>query len=144
MRIGRCIVIAGLVATTLGAGCRGPVFVPEQATRDYPLDKHTTDTVDIQVFRDGPWIEVVNSTAQSYHDFELWINQRFVRRVDRMAAGETVRLRLTEFFDERGESVVAGGFFRTRAATPVRLVQIQPDPDEQMIGLISIRAEDIQ
>lgn len=98
----------------------------------------------MQVFRDGEKLEIVNATARSYYDFDLWINQRYVRHVESLPAGKSLRLSLWDFFDVRGEAINAGGFWRTVEATPVRLVEIQTGADEPMIGLVTIRAEDIE
>lgn len=92
----------------------------------------------MQVFRSGPDIEIVNATAQSYRDFDLWVNQRFVHHIDALPAGESLTLSLWDFFDERGERFNAGGFFRTMEPTPVRLVQIEQSPESALIGLVAI------
>ena len=119
------------------------MYDPDLATRPYPRDLHTTETVDIQVFRDDQAIELVNATARSYRDCDLWINQRYMRHVDALLAGQTVRLSLWDFYDERGDRFNAGGFFRTVEAERVRLVEIQPRENLPMVGLITIRAEEV-
>ena len=91
------------------------------------------------VFREGSDIELVNATADSYFDFQLWVNQRYTRHVDALPAGETIRLSLWDFFDELGENFSAGGFWRTEEPTAVRLVEIQLGSDQPMIGLITIQ-----
>ena len=134
-----------LVAFLAMAGCGSTYrYDPERATRSYPYELHTTQTVDIQVFRDETDIELVNSTGTSYADFDLWINQRYVARVDSLPAGSTRRFSLWDFYDELGESLNAGGFFRTREPDKVRLVEIQLDDSSPMIGLITIRSEDVR
>jgi len=124
------------------AGCQPPRYAPELASPPYPDDLHVADSVDIQVFRENQVLEIVNTTARSYEDFTLWLNQRFARRVKSLRAGEQVRLSLWEFYDERGEGLTPGGFWRTEKATPIRLTQIQIDDETPLIGLITIRAED--
>lgn len=119
-------------------GCEPPRFVPDMATRPYPRELHRTEVVDIQVFRDGPHLVLVNSTARSYQNFELWVNQRYVHRIESLPAGKRLTVSLWDFFDERGERLNAGGLFRTTEPTPVRLVELQPSPDSPMIGLIAI------
>lgn len=114
------------------------MYVPDQATRAYPRELHTTETVDVQVFRNGTVLELVNSTATTWRDFDVWLNQRYVAHVDALPAGRTVRVSLWDFFDERGERFNAGGLLRTTEPTPVRLVQIQPAPDAPMTGLVMI------
>jgi hypothetical protein len=94
--------------------------------------------VDVQVFRDGSRIELINATPRGYEDFDLWVNQRFMRHVDSLGAGERLRLSLKEFYDERGERFGAGGIWRTFPPTPVRLVQIQTDEHSALVGLIAI------
>ena len=138
------VLIITSIATFLfpgAAGCMRQTHDPARATRAYPAHLHRAESVDIQVFREGQMLELVNATARSYNDFDLWVNQRFVRHVKALPAGRTVRLSLTSFYDELGEPFRAGGFFRTAEPMPVRLVEIQTGAEEPMIGLITIRAE---
>ncbi len=127
------------VGVLLAAACERIRYDPARATRPYPHQLHRAEAVDIQVFRDGQTIEIINSTARSYSDFDLWINQRYVDHIARLAPGQTIRLSLWDFYDERGEAINAGGFWRTEPPAPVRLVEIQPGPEQPMIGLIMIR-----
>jgi hypothetical protein len=119
-------------------GCESRRSNPAKATRAYPFHLHSAEVVDIQLFRDDTDIEIVNSTATSYSDFDLWINQRYLKRVDSLQAGDHVRLSLYEFWDFWGQGISAGGPFRTLPPMPVRLAQIQTSPDAPLIGLISI------
>lgn len=145
MRIRRAISwIAVIAAALLPAACTPKMYDPGQATRAYPRNLHTTQTVDMQVFRRDTDIEIVNTTATSYADFDLWINRRYVRHVDALPAGKTITLSLWDFHDEFGDRFNAGGFFREYEPTPVRLVQIQPTADQPLVGLISIRIEDVK
>ena len=123
------------------AGCGRVMYDPARATRPYPHDLHQASSIDIQVFREGLSIEIVNATPRSYRDFELWVNQRYMRHVDSMRAGETIRLSLWGFYDERGDRFSAGGVWRTEAPTPVRLVEIQLSDQDPLLGLVTIRAE---
>ncbi len=119
-------------------GCEQQRFVPESATRPYPRELHTTNVVDIQVFRDGSDIELINSTSMSYQDFDLWVNQRYLKRVESLPAGKRLTISLWDFFDVRGERMNAGGLFRTTEPTPVRMVEIQQATDDALVGLIAI------
>jgi hypothetical protein len=118
--------------------------MPELATQPYPRDLHTTNVVDMQVFRRGTDIEIVNSTANSYSDFNLWVNQRYVLPMKSLPAGATRRVSLWDFFDEYGERFFAGGLFRAYPATPVRMVEIQSAEGQPMVGLVTIRSEEIR
>ncbi len=146
--VGRLLRASGsTLALIVAAGvcsCSPKAYLPELATQPYPRNLHTTTVADIQVFRRGTDIEIVNSTARSYTDINLWVNQRYVLPIDSLAAGTTKRVSLWNFFDEYGERFYAGGFFRTYPATPVRMVEIQTKDDQPMIGLIAIRSEDIK
>jgi hypothetical protein len=131
-----CVAIAG-------PGCARKTYDPAWATKPYPEQLHTTDTVDMQVFRNDTNIEIINSTASSYSDFDMWINQRYVAHVESLPAGQSITLSLWDFRDVYGNKFNAGGFFRTIEATPLRMVEIQQRPDQKLIGLVTIRAEDV-
>ena len=135
-----CMVLLLVLASGV-LGCQQVRYDPARATRPYPYHLHQANSIDIQVFRDKKWMEIVNSTPRSYHNVDLWINQRYVSPLDVLPAGKTVRLSLLEFYDERGEGVSAGGLLRTREPTPVRLVEMQLGEAEPLIGLITIRSE---
>ena len=130
-----------LAATALLAlaGCQRYPYDPTKATRPYPIASRQERVTDIQVIPnpgDGS-IRIVNPTATSYRDFDLWVNKRYVRRVESLAAGETITLRIDSFWDERGEGPFPGGWFRYFAPTPIVLVQIQEKPDGPLVGLIA-------
>ena len=124
------------------ASCARPLYQPERATRAYPFDLHSTQTVDMQVFRDHQHIEIVNTTATSYTDIDVWVNQRYVHHLDALPAGASVTLSLWDFTDEWGGVFNAGGIWRTLEPTPVRLVEVQTGADQPLVGLMAIRAED--
>ena len=143
LRILRTCAAPAVIASALGA-CSPQSYMPELATRAYPREQHTSNVADMQVFRRGTDIEIVNSTATSYSDFDLWVNQRYVLPMKSLPAGATRRVSLWDFFDEYGERFYAGGLFRAYPATPVRMVEIQAAEGQPMIGLVTIRTEDIK
>lgn len=144
MKAFQSAVIRGMMlGTCLTAGCQRKMYDPAWATRPYPANMHTTGVADMQVVRLDTDINIVNSTAHTYGDFDLWVNQQFVRHVDALEAGKSLTLSLWDFHDEYGNTFNAGGFFRAYEATPVRLVEIQPRPDQKMIGLVTIRKEEV-
>lgn len=132
-----------LMATSLG-GCTSRGYYPDRATAPYPYHLHTPESIDVQVFRDGTNMELVNGTGRAFADFDLWVNQRWVRRVESLPAGGRLRLSLWDFYDERGETMEAGGMWRTRGETPLRLVQIQLDDHTPLIGLVTVRDEPLE
>ncbi|HWB20071.1 MAG TPA: hypothetical protein VG711_07220 [Phycisphaerales bacterium] len=131
-------------AAAVIGGCNTLQDDPALATRPYPTELHTTNTADIQVFRNGTEIAIVNSTATSYRNVDVWVNQQYVRHVDAIPAGKTVELSLWDFHDDYGATPSAGGFFRTYEPTPVRLVELQLGEDQPMLGLVAIPAEQVQ
>ncbi len=133
--------MAGLLLGGLFVGCQDIRFDPARATPSYPHHLHQANSVNIQVFREDTSIELVNATTHAYTDFSLWINQRYTSRIKSLPAGATVRVSLWDFYDERGESLNAGGLFRSDEPTPVRLVEIQTGDEQPLVGLITIRAE---
>jgi hypothetical protein len=126
------------------ASCERQRYFPDRAGPPFPEHLHEASAVAIQVFREGTNIEVVNATPHGYNDFKLWVNQRYMKRVERLGPGETIRLSLWDFYDERGEVLNAGGFFRAYEPDPVRMVQIQLDDESPLIGLVSVRYEPLE
>ncbi len=132
-------VATGILSLT--AGCAQQVRVTEGTTpRQYPYASNALDVIDIQVFRADAEIRLVNMTANSYHDFDLWLNERYVRRVGNLAAGATIRLSLYEFVDEYEEGLKAGGFLSTGRPDPI--VKVEIETPNGMLGLIAIPARD--
>ncbi len=130
-----------IVVVLLAGGCERVMYDPARATRPYPAHLHRTSSIDVQVFRRGPSMEIVNSTPTSYEDFDIWLNRRYVRHMDVMRAGETVRISLWDFWDVRGDRFSAGGFWRTEEPTPLKLVQLEVGDEQPLIGLVTIDEE---
>jgi len=126
-----------VLAAALLVGCQQSVRVTEgTAPRRYPYDAEILGTIDMQVFRDATEIEIANHTATTWENFDLWLNERYVRHIERLPAGETMRLSLYEFVDEYGEGLEAGGFLSTGRPDPIVKVEIQTA--DGLIGLIAI------
>lgn len=137
MLLKHCILLS--LAALACVGCNRPNFDPAYATRPYPFDLHTTDTLPIQTFRDGKYLEIVNSTDESWGASTIWVNQQYAHELPGLAAGQRVTFNLVDFRNDLGESFNAGGPFRTREPTPVRLVEIQPGEGQPLVGFIAIR-----
>ncbi len=104
--------------------------------RPYPYDAELLRTLDVQVFRDGSKIELVNHTTQHLADFDLWLNERWVRRIESLPPGESVKVSLYEFLDEYQEPFRGGGIFSTELPEPVVKAEVQAS--EGLVGLIVI------
>jgi len=142
----RCLValLMTVMLCSLCSGCARQMYYPQRASEPFPAHLHAANAVDIQVFRNGTRIELVNATPHSYEDFALWINQRYVQQIAALPAGGRLTLSLWDFYDERGEVMQAGGFFRAYDPDPVRLVQMQLDETSSLVGLITIRDEPLE
>lgn len=97
--------------------------------------------IEMQVFRDGGELIIVNASPQSFKDFDLWVNRRYMLHIDQIDVGETRTFWFGDFFDRWGESPIAGGFFRTEAPTPIVLVQLQIGENTPLLGATSVPAE---
>lgn len=137
-RVARLALVA-IAAGASGAGCQRYPYDPTKATRAYPSELAQAALVDVQVIPqiDEGTLTLVNATSTSYRDFDLWLNRRYVRRVESLPAGQSITLPVESFWDERGEGPFPGGWFRYYAPTPIVLVQIQTAPDAPFIGLIA-------
>ncbi|MEY3021307.1 MAG: hypothetical protein RIS86_503 [Planctomycetota bacterium] len=126
-----------------GAGCMQSVrYDPAKATRAYPFSQPQARVIEAQVFNDGESVTIVNATTESFGPVDVWMNQRYLHRLETgLAAGAVTTIPLDEFWDLRGEGPFPGGLLRYYPPTPVRLVQLQAAPDQPLIGLVSIPTE---
>ena len=137
----RTLAVAALTALSLLVGCETMRYEPAKATRTYPGHLTQERVADVQVFNDGDAMLIVNATVESWSDIDVWLNQRYLKRVDALAAGQTLRIPLGEFWDVRGEGPFPGGLLRYFPPTPIRLVQIQTGPDAPLVGFKAIPTE---
>ncbi len=140
VRLAVCLA-AGLFGSLTSTGCQTYPYDPAKATRAYPSQLSQVSVVDIPVIPDvgEGTITIVNATPVSYTDFDLWLNRRYMRRVESLKAGEQISLHIESFWDERGEGPFPGGWFRYYQPTPIVLAQIQTAPDQPLIGLSATR-----
>ncbi|MDG1977727.1 MAG: hypothetical protein P8J88_09105 [Phycisphaerales bacterium] len=124
------------------AGCGGRRYEPSQAGRPYPEELGQGSVIAVQVFRDAGDLIIVNASPQSFEELDVWVNRRYMLQLDSLAAGETRRVWFGDFFDQWGETPVAGGFFRTEAPTPSVIVQLQIDETSPLLGTVAIPDED--
>lgn len=134
------VTVAAVLASSVVA-CSGRRYDPARAASPYPTHLDQGEVVDVQVFREGGDLIIVNATPQSFRDADIWVNRRYLWHLDSLEPGETRRVWFGEFFDQWGETPVAGGFFRTERPTPVVLLQIQIGSEEPLLGTISVPAE---
>jgi len=123
------------------AGCENMRSDPAKATRAYPFNLTQARVAEIQVFNDGDAMLIVNATVEGWTDADVWLNQRYLHRIEKLSAGQTLRIPLDQFWDARGEGPFPGGLLRYYPPTPIRLVQIQTAPDAPLIGFKAIPTE---
>jgi hypothetical protein len=141
IRVALVALTVTLTVTLALAGCQTVRSDPSKATRQYPFWLKQGETLPIQVLPDGESMIIVNATPRSFDNVDIWLNERYVLHVDRIAPGENKRLAMADFWDIRGEGPNPGGLFRYYQPTPIRLVQIQTDVTSPLIGLQAVLAE---
>lgn len=132
-------VFSGLIVILLliWGGCVSQGRVTEGTVpRAYPYSTTVLQPVDIQLFRDGNKIQMVNHTVHSYNDFSLWINERYIRQIPKLPAGSSHTFSLFEFVDEYSEPFRAGGMLATRKPEPI--VKAEIETSDGLVGLIVI------
>jgi hypothetical protein len=138
----RTAMVAALsLSAIVASGCSGQRYDPSRATRPYPEELGQGAMLKVQVFRDGGDLIIVNASAQPFEDLDIWVNQQYMLHLDQLAVGETRTVWFGDFFDQWGETPVAGGFFRTDAPTPSVLVQFQIDESSPLLGTVAIPQE---
>lgn len=130
-----------LAAATAVPGCRPVRYEPDLATRPYPQQLPQGETIQVQVLNEGDVMVVINATSRGFEKIDLWLNQRYLCHLDRLAPGETVRLSFDRFWDVRGEGPNPGGALRYFQPTPIRLAQIQVDEKSPLVGLVAVPQE---
>lgn len=134
----RLPVILACAAAIATSGCRQFNYQPANAGAPYPAYLPLGPTERVQVFSDGVTLEICNASGRNFRDFDLWINQRYSRFVERLDAGQTLTIPFDQFWDQLGEGPQIGGFFAANRPTPVVLVQIQLDDTSPLVGLVAI------
>ena len=135
--------VTACIAIMLGSslvGCSGRRYDPAMATRPYPAELGQGEVLEIQAFRKGPNLTIVNASLQRFENVDLWLNRRYMHHLEQLAAGGTVTINLNDFWDAWGETPVAGGFFRTERPTPSVLLQFQLDRNSPLTGAVCIPA----
>ena len=126
------------------AACRLAPYEPDKATRAYPADLKQGTVVQVQVIPEAMSVKLVNATANSWANFDLWLNLRYMTHVETLAAGQTLEIPLDRFWDERGETPFAGGWFRYYQPTRITLMQMQLDDKSPLVGMVCTLPEAVR
>jgi hypothetical protein len=117
------------------------LYDPALETRPYPSELGQGSVVQVQAIPMELALRVINATATDYTDVDVWVNRRYVQHVKSIPAGATVDLEIDKFRDQWGQCPQPGGFWRTRAPTPLVLVQIQTNDTSPLVGLVTVVPE---
>ena len=141
MRRAASIVLLTVIASSMTA-CFPSRYFPERATRPYPFELQVERQANVQVRRDSDAIVMVNATAEAFRDFDLWLNQRYMHRIESLEPGETVRVSLDAFVDVWGGGPNPGGAFRWYEPTPIVLAEAQLSEDAPLVAFIALPREE--
>lgn len=119
----RTIPVIALALTLAGCSSTGPL----KPGASYPSILVRTEPSTIQLVRETRHVEMTNVTARSFGPSRIWLNQWYSAEIEGFAVGETIRLPLTRFTDEFGDSFRGGGFFAAEA--PDKLVKAELETD---------------
>lgn len=99
----------------------------------YPGDKQLfAGDIDITVIQDSKSIKLTNRTVTSYKNVQVWVNQRYVTRVDNIPVGKTTSIPLKHLINQYGEKYPTPGLFRPDRSFPALLVEIyEPDQNKR-------------
>lgn len=135
-RRSRPIGSAGLVICLLLGGCYATTATVEPLSppEPFPYGAAALETIEVQVFRDGPVLELVNLTPRGFGPFVLWLNERYAAVVPGLDAGGAIRIDARLFVDEYGEGFRGGGLLAPYLPDPVVKAEI-----ETADGLIALQ-----
>ncbi|MEO1534518.1 MAG: hypothetical protein AAFS11_03030 [Planctomycetota bacterium] len=119
----RTIPVIALALTLAGCSSTGPL----KPGASYPSILVRAEPSTIQLVRETRHVEMTNVTARSFGPSRIWLNQWYSAEIEGFAVGETIRLPLTRFTDEFGDSFRGGGFFAAEA--PDKLVKAELETD---------------
>ena len=101
-----------------------PEHLGELSRLSYPKDTQLGDDLNVVVVRKGEQIELANLTARAFDDVQLWLNQSYVGRVDRLDVGTDNRFTLRHFVNRHGEIYPVGAFLRPDKSLAVVLAEL--------------------
>lgn len=139
-RPGLALLATAVLLPVLGACGSAPMTAIEEGPT-YPATLTKAGVADIQVFRVGTRMELVNTTPRAFGPSTIWLNKRFSREIEGLAVGERLDIDLGEFKDEYGQPFKRGGFFSAEAPDVIVLTELattKPDGTAELVGLVTI------
>ncbi|MAX23753.1 MAG: hypothetical protein CMJ19_04540 [Phycisphaeraceae bacterium] len=110
-----------------------PVGAPPLWSLKYPASKEQfAGDLDMTVIQDRKSIKITNRTVKTYNDVQVWVNQRYVTRVDSIPAGKTTSVALKLLMNQYGEKYPVPGLFRPDRSFPALLVElVEPNTNQR-------------
>ncbi len=110
-----------------------PVGAPPLWSLKYPDAKEQfAGDLDMTVIQDRKSIKITNRTVKSFNNVQVWVNQRYVTRVDSIPAGKTTSVALKSLMNQYGEKYPVPGLFRPDRSFPALLVELyEPDTNQR-------------
>ncbi len=138
------ILVRVILATALvigGIGRAGCASRSAGTYAVYPVEPVRGRTLDVQVFREGRYLELTNTTTGPLENTRLWINARFSIALDPIGVGERRVVPLAALRDRHGEAFRAGGFWATERPDPVVLAEIERGGVFERLVVVRDRAD---
>ena len=76
----------------------------------YPQQLPLEQPIDIEVVRTGNAVRLVNRSVRSYENVEIWLNQDYGARLNRVPVGASQSIDLESFVNQYGELYPIGKF----------------------------------
>jgi hypothetical protein len=130
MLLGSSVALAGCAGGSV-ATFDGPV---------YPADAPQLETLNIQAYAGDQQIVLNSGSARSFGPAEIWLNQWWAAEIDGLPRGAEVSIPLSRFRNEFGLPPRGGGFFATRDADEIVLVELRTE--KGLHGVKLARASD--
>lgn len=125
------------IATLAGpGGCTAHRGVETEHARamavlSYPAEAERGEPLDVLVQRTRSRIRLINRTASSFEDMQLWVNQQYVTELDRVSIGERNVLHLEDFFNRYQEPFPTAWLLAPDRARPLVSAELY-DPQREV------------
>jgi len=125
------------IALALTACAQGP-----RATFDgpvYPADAPRLETLNVQVYAEDQRLVINSGDARSFGSGEIWLNQWWAAEIDALPRGAEIAIPLSRFRNEFGLAPRGGGFFATRDADDLVLIELRTEAGLHGLKLVGPR-----
>jgi hypothetical protein len=135
-----------MLAALMLVGCRGDPgrdYRAALAQLSYPEQAQRGPSLKVYVVRDGGEVRLANASAKRYEGMQLWLNRRFVHRVDELAIGSGNRYDLARFVDRHGQTYPVAGLLSPQQTEPVVLAELY-DPVTELRHRLTVQPDETE